>query len=395
MLAVGSELTTGSTRDTNSGELAAGLSAMGIDVARLCALPDRLSTLSEALRTALATVDLVITTGGLGPTPDDLTREAIADACAAEPFVDDVLVGALRNLFERRGLAMPDANIKQAWLISGARSLLNPNGSAPGWWVDRPDGRVVVALPGPPAEMRPMWRDRVTPLLRQRGAGTAHAVGTLRLTGVGESALVSLIGHEVLRGTSPEVATYARADAVDLQVSARGVGAEAVVESMVQRLLPVLEPYLFARGSETWLDAIGRRLSGRTVAVVEIGTAGHLGSLLGPAEWLIFAETLAPGGALASEHQDIRLFASHVRRFAGADIGLAIRARERGGDTAVTIAIDLGDAAADVGDAAADPAPVHRVTRTAFLAGDEGRRRAAITAADELWRLLGPPKSDR
>jgi len=387
VLAVGSEITTGSTRDTNSGDLAEELSAMGVDVVAITALPDRRPALMKALTDAFGSVDLVVTTGGLGPTPDDLTREAIAEASGLEPFVDAALLATLRGLFERRGLTMPEGNIKQAWLVGGATSLANPNGSAPGWWLDRPDGRVVVALPGPPREMHPMWRDHVVPLLHARGAGTTQAVETLRLTGIGESAVVALVGEEVMRAGVPEVATYARADAVDLQVAARGDGSAAMVEDMVQRLLPVLEPYVFARGSETWLEAVGRRLAGRTLAVVEIGTAGRCGALFGPAEWLLFAETLAPGGALASRHPDIRTFAAYVRGFADADIGLAIRARERGGDTAVTIAIDLGEAASD-------PDRVHRVTRTAFLIGDEGRRRAAITAAAELWQLLGSAKSD-
>lgn len=383
MLGVGSELTTGSTRDTNSGELAAELSGLGIDVLSISTLPDRLPALSDALATAVATAGIVITTGGLGPTPDDLTREAIAAACGVDTFVDVDLLGTLRDLFERRGLTMPAANIKQAWLIPGAISLRNPNGSAPGWWVDRPDGKVVIALPGPPREMRPMWRDHVVPLLRGRGAGTTRASHTLRLTGIGESAVVDLVGDDVMRATSPEVATYARADAVDLQISASGDGAAGLVGGMVDQLTPLLEPYLFARGSETWLDALDRRIAGRALAVIEIGTAGQLGALLGPAKWLLFAETLAPGGALANAHRDLRILASHVRQLGGSDIGLAVRAHERRRDTAVTIAIDLGDGAA-----------VNQVTRTAFLAGDEGRRRAGITAAAELWRLLGQRRTD-
>lgn len=377
VLAIGSELTTGSTRDTNSGELAAALSALGIDVAGISALPDHLPILVDVLSTALATVDLVVTTGGLGPTPDDLTREAIASACGVGPSVDPSLLVELRDLFERRALDMPDANIKQAWLIPGATSLPNPNGSAPGWWIDRPDGKVVIALPGPPREMGPMWRDRVMPLLRGRGAGTGHALETLRLTGIGESAVVELVGGEVMSGRDPQVATYARSDAVDLQVSARGGGAAVAVAAMVRRLLPVLERHIFARGSETWLDALGTRLADRTLAVVETGTGGQLVALLGPADWLLLAKTLAP----AKTHHELRNHASQVRQIAGADIGLAVRARERHGDTAVTIAIDLGDGGA-----------VHQVARTAFLAGDEGRRRAAIAAAAELWRFLG---SDR
>ena len=155
LLAVGTELTVGETRDTNGGDLASELTALGVEVLRLVALPDGLEAVAGAISDALAAADLVVTTGGLGPTPDDLTREAIAAACGEAPTVDPGLEAWLRDLFTRRGLAMPPSNLKQAWLIPSATALPNPDGTAPGWWVDRPDGRVVVALPGPPREMTP------------------------------------------------------------------------------------------------------------------------------------------------------------------------------------------------------------------------------------------------
>ena len=132
ILAVGSELTTGVTRDTNAGDLARELTAMGVRVERLAALPDQLDAVTDAFSIALSRVDLVVSTGGLGPTPDDLTREAIAAACGVEPGVDPDLEAWLRELFARRGGPMPESNIKQAWLIPGASSLPNERGSAPG-----------------------------------------------------------------------------------------------------------------------------------------------------------------------------------------------------------------------------------------------------------------------
>src|SRR5687767_3964873 len=116
VLAVGSELTTGATRDTNSGDLARDLTLLGVRVLRTQALPDDLAIATAAFAEALATADLVVSTGGLGPTPDDLTREAIAAACGLEPRVDEELLAWIRGLFERRGMKMPEANTKQAWL---------------------------------------------------------------------------------------------------------------------------------------------------------------------------------------------------------------------------------------------------------------------------------------
>ena len=379
LLAVGTELTVGETRDTNGGDLARELTALGVEILRLVALPDDLASVTRAVAEALAAADLVVTTGGLGPTPDDLTREAIAAACGEAPNVDAGLEAWLRDLYTRRGLEMPASNRKQAWLIPSARPLANPDGTAPGWWVDRPDGRVVVALPGPPREMTPMWRNEVLPRLGGRGVGVGRAAATLRLAGIGESALADLLGETRLRAANPQVATYARHDAVDLRVSATaadGPGAAALVDRAIVEMGPLLAPFLFARGDETWADAIAARLAGRRLALVEIGTGVQLGALLGAAPWLLFAETLAPTTPLARRHRDVAAYASRVREIAGVEIGLAVRARERAGDMAVTIATDIEGLVA-------------RTTRTAFLTGDQGRRRAALAGAAELWRRLG------
>src|SRR3990172_3954733 len=230
ILAVGTELTTGTTRDTNSGDLARGLTALGVRVLSSTALPDDLDLVTAAFASALETAAVVVSTGGLGPTPDDLTREAIAAACGLEPFVDADLLAAIEGLFTRRGMSMPEANRKQAWLIEGGAALPNAHGSAPGWWVERPDGRIVVALPGPPREMWPMWRDHALPRLRAGQLGAERASHTLRLTGVGESTLVGMIGEGVLRAANPQVATYARLDAGDVGVSAEADGRSSAQE---------------------------------------------------------------------------------------------------------------------------------------------------------------------
>jgi len=379
LLAVGAELLVGETRDTNSGDLAIELTALGVEVRRTSALPDRFEDVTDALRDALLRADMVITTGGLGPTPDDLTRESIAAVCGETPFIDPDLEAWLRDLFARRGVAFSEANVKQAWRIPSGTALANANGTAPGWWIDRPDGRVVIALPGPPRELRGMWRDQVLPRLRARGLGADRAAETLRLTGIGESSLVDVIGEAVLRTRNPEVATYARVDAVDVRISATGDAersARSMVDAAVAELLPRLGRYVFARGDETWPDAIGRRLAGRSLAIVEIGTAGQLGALLGSHRWLRHAQQLAAGSPLAKSQRGARGWAAHARELSGADIGVAVIARERNGDMPVQVAVSIGD----------------RTTvenKLAFLGGDQGRRRAANLACAELWTRLG------
>jgi nicotinamide-nucleotide amidase len=386
LLAVGAELLVGETRDTNSGDLAIELTALGVEVGRLSQLPDRLEVVTGALGEALGRADLIITTGGLGPTPDDLTRESIAAACGEAPFVDPDLETWLRDLFARRGVRFSEANVKQAWLIPSGTALPNRHGTAPGWWVDRPDGKVIVALPGPPRELRPMWHDEVLPRLRARGLGADRAAETLRLTGIGESSLVDVIGEDVLRRRNPEVATYARVDAVDVRISATGDAgrsARQMVDAAVAELLPALEPYIWARGDETWPDAVGRRLAGRTLAIAEIGTAGQIGALLGPNPWLLVDQEMSPKAALVKSQRGVKGWAEHVRALAGADIGLAVIATERKGDMPVRIAV-------------ADGRRTTIAAKLAFLGGDQGRRRAANLACAELWsRLASPSPSAR
>jgi nicotinamide-nucleotide amidase len=379
LVAVGSELTTGETRDTHGGDLAREITALGVTVGRIVALPDRLDVVADEIARAAAAADLVVTTGGLGPTPDDLTREAIAAVIGALPYEDEALMATLRDHFERRGAVMAASNRKQAWLVDGATSLPNPHGSAPGWWVERADGAAIVALPGPPRELHPMWREHVMPRLRERGLGADRAVRTLRLFGIGESALVDRIGEERLRRPNPEVATYAREDAVDVRVSAaaaEGRSAAELVRETVAELEATLSDHVFGYDHDRWTDALARRLGDRTLAAVEIGTGGALAGLLGAAEFLRLLEVVAPGSSLdGGRDEGVEPHAEQVRMRAGTDLGLALRARERAGDTAVSIAI-----ASDAG--------THRVTRTAFLGGEQGRRRAAIAAAAELWVRL-------
>jgi nicotinamide-nucleotide amidase len=379
ILAVGSELTTGSTRDTNAGDLARELTALGVAVKRMTDLPDDLEIVTEAFSHALARADLVVSSGGLGPTPDDLTREAIAAACGAEPVVDPETEAWLEALFGRRGMAMPEANRKQAWIFPGATPLRNERGTAPGWWVERADGRIIVALPGPPSELWPMWRTAVLPRLSSMDIGADRAERTLRVTGVGESALVGMIGEAVLQSPNPRVATYARADAVDVRVSAVGQAggrpAAELVDEAVMELLPRIGEHVFAEGEDGWPEALVAALGERRLATVEMGTGGQLLALLGDAPFLQYGQLL--GAAPAQEHaaDNLGLYAERIREQSGAELGLAVHAVPRDGDTHVQTAV-----------ASATGTTLDH--RTAFLAGAEGRRRAAIVACATLWRTL-------
>jgi nicotinamide-nucleotide amidase len=393
ILSIGSEITTGETRDTNAGDLARDLSARGVTVSRVVAIPDRRTRVEEALREALLRADLVVTTGGLGPTPDDLTRESIAAVLGEEPAVDAALATYLRDLFERRGLPMPDLNLKQAWLIPSAHALPNPHGSAPGWWVEvaPPDGRasgaasrkpirIIVALPGPPSEMWPMWTNEALPRLEARGLGEGRVVRVVRLTAMGESQIVATLGEELFRRRNPEVATYARSDAVDIRISAvddDGRLAVELVEEVERHIAETLGPQIFAGRDEDWPTALGRMLAGRRVATVEAGTGGRVVALLGGAPWLIHAEVIPTArlGALAG-------LARSARQGNGADLGLAVRAAPRRGDTVATVAIDDARFGS------------WHESRVVFLGGEQGQRRAALAACAVLYAGLRDRKAD-
>jgi nicotinamide-nucleotide amidase len=396
LLSIGTELTVGETRDTNAGDLARDLTRRGVVVGRVTALPDDLTAVTNAFGDALGRAELVVSTGGLGPTPDDLTREAIAAHVGETPAVDPALDAWLRELFVRRSLPFPETNRKQAWLIPSATAIPNDNGTAPGWYVERPDGRIVVALPGPPREMRPMWDGWVLPRLQSRGLGRPIASVTLRLTGVGESAIAARLGALLGPDEWPMVATYARADAVDIRIWAhddgrapdsRGRGAGAGVESAAdavarveRQIVDMLGEHVWARGETSWSSALAAALDahGWRLAAVEVGLRGALLALLGEGlgDRLSFGETLLARPEPHDGHRaTLERLAQRVRELGPADVGLAVEARERGGDTAVTVAVVTPDGE-------------HRETRVVFLGGALGRGRAATAAAAILLARL-------
>ena len=379
ILSIGSELTVGETRDTNAGELAGSLTAAGVEILRMTALPDDLPAVRDALRAGLEQADLVVSTGGLGPTPDDLTRESIAAVIGETPTVDPGLEAWLRDLFVRRELPFPSSNVKQAWLTPSTTAIPNDNGTAPGWWVDRPDGRVIVALPGPPREMRPMWHDWVRPRLAARGLGRRTASLTLRTTGLGESLIAERLGSLLDRGANPTVATYARADAVDVRISAHPTAdsdAEALVAAAEAEVMARVGDHVWGRGDISWPAAIEAALRARgwRLAIVETGTRGSLAALLaeGLGDLLVAATIRADAPRAYGTRASLEDMATSARLETGADVVLAARASTRGNDMAVSVAV-------------VDPSGTHAERRLAFLAGAMGRTRAALLSAAILY----------
>ena len=219
VISVGSELLLGETVDTNAAYLASELAELGLVLRRAVQLPDDRAALTAGFRDARSAAELVVVTGGLGPTHDDLTREALADALGEHLGIDPVLEARLRERF--RGIGpMPPRNLQQAMVIASAVPLDNPIGSAPGWWVDR-DGSVVVLLPGVPSEMRRMWSEQAVPRLARRFELRPLHKRVVRCYGIGESAAAAKLG-DLLAGDDPVAGIYARDDGIHIRFSTRG-----------------------------------------------------------------------------------------------------------------------------------------------------------------------------
>ena len=220
LLSIGAELLLGETVDTNAAYLAAELAAAGLPAASARMLPDDRAAIRDAFAEAMSRSALVVATGGLGPTHDDLTREALADALGEELVEDAELLRTLEARFGSAG-RMPATNRRQAMLVASAQPLENPIGSAPGWWVER-DGRAVVLMPGVPSEMRLMWAERVVPRLASQFDASPLAIRTVKAFGIGESAMAERLAA-LLEAPPPGVSAgiYARDDGVHVRFSTR------------------------------------------------------------------------------------------------------------------------------------------------------------------------------
>ena len=279
ILSVGTELLLGHLVDTNAPYLAESLSELGVDVYYISQIGDNLERLVQTLRRGWERSDLIVISGGLGPTGDDLTREGIAALLGEEMVVQPNLVEDLRAFFTRRNRSMPERNIKQATLIPSARALANPIGTAPGWWVEK-DGRVIVAMPGVPVEMKRMWEQEVLPELGKLAGGWVILSRTIKTLGIGESQAE----HELTALTAspnPTVATYAKSDGVHVRITAKAQSTEAgqeMVAAFDAKVRGILGDYIYGVDQETVADAIGGLLARNnlTLATMENGTGGQL-----------------------------------------------------------------------------------------------------------------------
>jgi competence/damage-inducible protein CinA-like protein len=410
IIAIGSELLTPHRVDTNSLFLTGRLNELGIRVRAKSIVGDDRVDLAALFRQALARSNLIITTGGLGPTADDLTRETLAEVLGLTLEEHADIVETIRTRFARRGVQMPDINRRQAMVPRGAAVLSNPHGSAPGLLIESGDC-LVVLLPGPPRELQPMFESHVAPRLARAAQGRQLTRRVIKVTGRSESQVEELAFpiYSSLGDADAHVETtiLAAPGQIELHLEAAGTDARLlnrVLDAAVARLVAVLGPVVFSVDGRSLEAVVGDllRQRGWRIAVAESCTGGGLLSRLtdipGSSEWVVGGvvaysndvkiNELSVPATLIEEHGAVsepvaRAMAEGVRTKLKTEIGVAVTgiAGPGGGSPAkpvgtVVIAVAAGDV----------------IVRTSVFPGERDvvRRFATSTALDMVRKTLTP-----
>jgi nicotinamide-nucleotide amidase len=414
LITIGDELLLGFTVDTNAAYISRILAGRGIEIARRTTVGDDADQIADAVGQALERTGAVITTGGLGPTGDDLTKPAIARVFNREMRLDPLIAAELEKRWRARfpTSGYPPSNRAQAEIPAGAKILANNHGSAPGIWLEDERGRWVAMLPGVPREMRGMLGDQLLPAIEARmpdPEASAIVSRTLRTTGIAESAIADLLGKDFFGGPGSEpgrlpLAFLPGVTGVDLRITARGLPkpkAEQLVEEALAKLRSVLGKHAYGE-DDTDLAAVvleGCRTRRLTLAVAESCTGGLLGERI----------TNIPGssdvfvGGVIAYHNDVKReslgvrqsdldawgavsekvamqMASGVRERLGSDIGVSITGVAGPGG---------GSAEKPVGLVWIGVDGLEKFARRIHASGDRGEiRQRAVQAALEVVRRM-------
>jgi len=407
VLAVGSELLTPLRSDTNALYITAKLAEVGVAVGVRVTVADHPGLLESAFRAALTRADLVIATGGLGPTEDDLTREAAAAALGRGMRRDAEILEALKARFARYGRVMAPVNEKQADVIEGARVLPNPRGSAPGQCVEA-GGRLLFLLPGPPSEMQPMFEEQVLPAVREQAGASVLLTRVLRIASMSESDVEQAVAPHYTRYTNPRTTILGAPGQVELHLTAEAASREAAlerIEELAAAMRGALPGRIYSEDDRELHEVVAQLLKERslTLSIAESCTGGLLAARL----------TEVPGASAFLERAYVTYSNRSKIELLGVEPGLIeahgavsepvaramAEGARRAGDTAIGVGITgiagpdgatpdkpLGLVFLAIAGAAGD-----RVRRLQFPGGRERVRQQAAQACLEMLRrgLLG------
>ena len=401
IVSIGNELLNGQTVDTNAAFLSRELLSVGMPVVSSYTAADDIDAIVRALNLAGDDADVVLTTGGLGPTDDDITRQAFAKFLGVELQLQDELLRKIQNFFARRDLLMPEKNKIQAWIPAGAKPLPNNRGTAPGIMA-KVDVKIFAAMPGVPSEMKDMFAQSVLPHLQHAISDQAVAVRKVNCYGAGESTIAELLGELMQRGRNPLINCTVAFGVITLHIVATAESegrAQQMAEKDEVLLRNVLGDLVYGTEGQTLAEVVGLELAGqgKTIALAESCTGGLLAKFLTDASgsskyfthgWVTYsndakigelgvpADLIENHGAVSEEV--VRAMARGAREKAGADyaIGVTGIAGPTGGTEQksvglVYICIDSGEKSE---------------VKRCQLSGDRAavRRRAAQTALNML-----------
>jgi competence/damage-inducible protein CinA-like protein len=349
IIAIGSELLLGETIDTNSAFLARNLAAIGVGLYRKTVVGDNVDRIAATISEALDRAELVICTGGLGPTVDDMTRDAVASAVGRPLVFHQHLLDQIAERFRSFGRAMPESNRRQAFVPAGARIVENPRGTAPAFIVEDARGTVVV-LPGVPSEMRFLWEHAIVPYLREeRGQTGIILVRTLHAVGLGESVIGERIA-DLMEQENPTLGISAKQAQYELRIGARAAS-RAEAELLVAQVETALRERLGEAiiGDEKLPDAVARLLGerGLTLALYEGTTRAPVFRMLGAGRLRgVVLHPLDEPADDAATASLARTGATYARDRWRTDLGLAIQPADEpapDGFTTVCVALEDGD----------------------------------------------------
>jgi nicotinamide-nucleotide amidase len=347
IVSIGNELLNGHTTDTNATYICRQLLSIGVPVVSVYAVGDEISKIVETLKKAAADADLVIATGGLGPTDDDLTRQAFAELLQTELVLDERLLEVIGDYFKKRGLVMPERNRIQAFIPKGAEAIENPIGTAPGIRAKLGD-KILFALPGVPAEMRAMIDNTVLPYLQKQGGGEWTVIKKVRCFGTGESVIAEKLDDMMKRGRNPLINCTVDTGVISLHVMATAKDkrqAEEMAERDIEKLRIILGDLVYGENEQTMAEVVGRELvkQRKTLAIAESCTGGLVAKLItdiaGSSDyfiegWVTYSnkakvEQLGVSQELIDKYgavseQVAKAMATGAKRKAGSDFGVAI-----------------------------------------------------------------------